>query len=75
MSLARTEKLCSPSASGPAYSFGEVQGSYGPESSLHSNVEPGSEAAKAKLALVAFVGSAGPDPIVVAGAAVSTVQL
>jgi hypothetical protein len=71
-SLARTEKLCSPSAR-PAYSFGLVQASYAPASSAHSKLAPGSEL-KLKAAVGLLAGLAGCASIVVSGALESIVQ-
>ena len=57
------------------YSCGLVHAVKAPASSLHSNVEPGSFDSNANVAVVSFVGSVGPDVIVVSGALVSIVQL
>jgi hypothetical protein len=56
-SLARTEKLCSPSAR-PEYCFGLVQASYAALSRAHSKLAPGSEL-KPKTALVEELGLLG----------------
>lgn len=45
-----------------------------PASSLHSNVEPGSLALKAKLGEASPVGPEGPESIAVFGACVSTAK-
>jgi hypothetical protein len=47
----------------------EMPGTPGPVS-LHSNVEPGSDAVKMYVAVVDLVGPLGPDVIVVTGGAV-----
>ena len=75
-SVARTSTVCEPAAR-PTKSFGEAQGSHGPVpgSSWHSNVEPPSSAVKAKVALLALVGSVGPETMVVSGAVRSIVQV
>src|SRR5687768_11776478 len=73
-SVARTLNSWLPSASA-VYAFGEEQVANAAPSSEHSNVAPASEE-KLKVAVVAPVVAAGaPEPIVVSGAAVSTVQL
>jgi hypothetical protein len=71
-SLARTEKLCSPSAR-PAYSFGLVQASYAPASSAHSKLAPASEL-NPNAAVALFAGLLGCESIVVSGALESIVQ-
>ena len=55
--------------------MGVVQALKPPPSSWHWNVEPASLELKPKLALVAFVGLAGPDVIDVSGAVVSIVHV
>ena len=72
-SVARTWKVCSPSASA-LRTCGLVHEANVPSSSLHSNVAV-SFAEKAKVASVARVDTLGPESIVVSGAAVSTVKL
>jgi hypothetical protein len=54
---------------------GEVHGAYALPSKRHAKVEPGSLAENVKVALVALVGLAGLESIVVCGAAVSTTQV
>ena len=77
-SVARTENVYAPSASGPT-TRGDVQLTYVPvvapgPSSLHSNVEPGFVEVNVNDGDATFVGPVGPDVIVVSGAAVSTVN-
>ena len=73
-SVARTEKVCAPWAS-PVSARGEVQVCQAPSSSLHSKVEPASVELNEMLALVEATVPVGPEPIVVSGATVSTVQV
>src|SRR5215217_3223526 len=73
-SVARTSKVCEPSAR-PLYDFGEEQVVQEPPSIRHANVDPLSLELKEKLAAPALVGSAGCAVIVVFGAAVSTVHV
>ena len=73
-SIARTSKTCAPSES-DVYVAGEEQAAKVPGPSLHSNVEPDSLEVKLSVAEVEFVGSAGPEPIVVFGAVVSIVHV
>ncbi len=54
---------------------GDVHDCQAPESSLHSNVEPASLDENANEAAADAVGPLGPEPIVVSGATVSTVQV
>src|SRR6266540_205327 len=68
-SLARTWKLCLPFLTLTVW--GEVHGWKGPSSSLHSNVEMGSDEVNSKLAVFFLVLSCGPLMIVALGAAVS----
>src|SRR5918996_3636468 len=72
-SVARTATLCQPTAR-PVYSFGEVHGSHAPPSSAHSKVASARFDEKVMVALVLSVGSAGPELMVVSGAA-TTVQV
>ena len=72
-SVARTEKVCSPSAS-VASVRGVVHGSNAPASIRHSNVEPGSLAKNVNCGVVWRVVPLGPSSIAVFGAAVSTVN-
>jgi hypothetical protein len=73
-SVARTSKVCGPSAR--AFSVrGDVQLAQAPPSTRHSNVAPGSSAEKVKAGAPALVRPLGPLSIVVCGAAVSTVKL
>jgi hypothetical protein len=69
-SVARTEKVCEPTAR-ELSALGEEQEAQEFESSLHWKLEPPSEAEKAKLALVDAVVPEGPETIVVWGAVVS----
>ena len=69
-SVARTEKVCAPSAR-ELCDLGEAHEAQLPLSSLHSNVEPLSFAEKPKLALVEVVVPEGPESIAVSGAVVS----
>ncbi len=64
-SIARTEKVCSPSGRSPI-DCGDVQAAKAAPSSLHSNFEP--------VSLEENVKEGGPPSIVVCGAAVSTVN-
>jgi hypothetical protein len=73
-SVARTSKVCAPAAS-PVSPCGLVHAAHEPPSRRHSKVEPGSSAEKAKVGDWSFVGSSGPESIVVAGALVSTVNV
>src|SRR5687768_1514289 len=72
-SVARTSKVCGPSASGPAVT-GLVQGAQAPPSSRHWKVEPGSSAENSKSGVGSLDGSDGVASSVVSGAVVSTVQ-
>src|SRR5687768_5838629 len=72
LSVARTRNSCAPSPS-DVYVTGEEQELNEPESSEHSNDEPGSFEEKMKVADVRAVVAAGPSLIVVSGAR-STVQ-
>ena len=65
-SVARTSKVCEPSAT-PLYAFGEVQAANEPPSSLHSKVEPPSLDVNEKLGESLFDGSPGCAVIVVFG--------
>ena len=78
-SVARTENVYVPSASGPSVR-GEVQLAYVPvaapgPSSLHSNVEPASVEVNVNDGDAPLVVPVGPPVIVVSGAAVSTVNV
>src|SRR5207237_9101947 len=75
-SMARTWKVCEPSAS-PVYCCVEdvSQATKLPASSLHWKLTPPSGELKVKLAVVLLVGSVGFVPIAVSGAAVSTVHV
>src|SRR5204863_388733 len=72
--VARTRKLCWPSAR-PLTTAGLVQAVNVAASSEHANVACGSSDVNAKLALAEQLGSAGPDVIVVSGAAVLMVKV
>src|SRR5439155_12711712 len=72
-SVALTWKVCDPSAS-LLKPCGLEQAAKLPESSLHWKEEPGSEELKVNVAVVALVGSAGPEAIDAVGAVRSTVQ-
>ena len=72
-SIARTEKVCAPSAS-PVYDFGDVQAPHDPVSSLHSKWAPPSADEKVNEASFEATGPVGPPPMVVSGAIVSTVH-
>ncbi len=72
-SVARTWKVCSPSAK-PVYSAGEVQRLKAASSRAHSYVAISSFDEKVNVADVLLARSAGPASIVVSGAVVSTVQ-
>ncbi len=73
-SLARTSKVCAPSAR-PEWPTGEVQTPNAAPSSRHSNVTPPSVSEKPKLALVDETAPVGPESIVgTGGATVSTDQ-
>ena len=69
-SRARTRNVCRPSES-REYRFGDLHAAHGLLSNLHWKVEPGSLARKRKVAFRDAVFPAGPDAIVVWGAAVS----
>src|SRR6185437_8397483 len=62
LSIARTEKVCDPSAK-PVNPSGLVQAANEPASSLHSKLAtplpPGSETVKLKLGVASLLGSAG----------------
>jgi hypothetical protein len=51
---------------------GETQGAYGPESTLHPNVEPGVDEVNLKVGVGLLVSPFGPPVIVVFGASGST---
>ena len=72
-SVARTPKLCVPSAR-PSYSAGELQVANGAASSEHSKLAPGSSAEKAKAAEALRVSASGPESMLVCGGLVSIVQ-
>ena len=63
-SVARTSKVCAPSAS-DAVVWDEVQEPHAPASTRHSNVEPAWSAENAKVGVESFVGPDGPLSIVV----------
>ena len=63
-SVARTEKVCSPSVS-EAVVTGDSHGAKVPVSSLHSNVAPASLATNSKVGVASVVAPAGPAVIVV----------
>src|SRR5438105_2117123 len=71
-SLARTAKVCVPSAS-PEKLVGEVQAAKAAESSEQAKLELASLDVKVKLALEEL-GSGAPEAIVVSGGIVSTRQ-
>ena len=78
-SVARTEKVYAPSASGP-YARGDAQLAYVPvvapgPSSLHSNVDPAFVEENVNDGDAPLVTPLGPELIDVSGAAVSTVKL
>ena len=66
VSVAFTSKVCEPSDS-PLYSFGEVQLSKAPLSSLHSKVALLSLEEKLKLAVVLLRVPEGPEVMLVSG--------
>ena len=70
-SVARTSKVCEPSAS-EVYERGDVQATHAPPSMRHANVEPGWSAEKVKSASASLIGVVGAVSIVVSGATVST---
>src|SRR5207247_917705 len=72
-SVARTWKVCEPSAT-PKSVSGEVQLANAPESSLHWKVKPVSVALNWNTAVVALVGLPGETVIDVSGGRLSTVQ-
>jgi hypothetical protein len=72
-SVARTRKVCAPSARSE-YVRGLEQESHGPVSSWHSKVEPAS-LENSNSAERSLLGSVGPESIVVCGATVSTVHV
>jgi hypothetical protein len=71
-SVARARRVCGPSAR-RAVVCGEVQRANVPASTAHSKVAA-SFAETSKVGVVSFVGPLGPDPIVVSGGVVSTVN-
>ena len=71
-SVARTSKVCGPSASAPSV-CGEVQAPQAPPSTRHSKVEPGSSLLNVKVGVVSSSSAGGALSIVVAGAVVSIV--
>jgi hypothetical protein len=73
-SVARTWKVCAPSAS-PEWLLGLVQAAKPAPSRLHWKLLPACVEVNEKLALVWLVGFDGCAVIVVSGAAVSTVQV
>ena len=73
-SVARTSKVCAPSASDAVVSGVEHE-PHAPPSTRHSKLEPGWSAENANVGVASFVGPDGPLSIVVSGAAVSTVKL
>ncbi len=74
VSVARTSKVCAPSASDPVVS-GVEQEPHAPPSTRHSKLEPAWLAENANVGVASLVGPEGPLSIVVFGAAVSTVKL
>jgi hypothetical protein len=73
-SVARTSNVCVPDAR-PVYSCGEEHAVKAPASTRHAKPDPASLELKVKVALVAFVGSDGPESTVVSGGVVSIVQV
>ena len=69
-SMARTSKVCAPSAS-PLYALGLEHEAQDPASRRHWRLEPASEELKEKLALLELIVPDGPAVIVVSGAVVS----
>jgi hypothetical protein len=69
-SVARTSKVWLPAPSAASVSGLEHDVQL-PPSMRHSKLEPGSEELKEKVGVVSLVGSAGVEPIVVAGGVVS----
>jgi hypothetical protein len=65
--LARTEKVCDPSAR-PEYDLGAVHASYAPPSSLHSNDAPAGVEEKSNDAVLEATVPLGPLVIEVSGA-------
>jgi hypothetical protein len=55
--------------------LGELQAAYGPESTLHSKLDPGCEEVKLKAGVGSLLVPVGPPPIVVSGETVSTVNV
>src|SRR5918996_1762554 len=75
-SVARTATLCQPTARPVYVTLPELHGVHAPPSSAHSKVAPARFEEKVIVALVLSVGSAGPELIVVSGAATAVqVQL
>ena len=75
-SIARTEKVCAPSASavvGVWAAPGPLQGANVAESKRHWKVELDSDEVKPKVGVGLLVGPLGPASIVVSGAAESSV--
>jgi hypothetical protein len=69
-SVARTSNVCEPTPR-PLYAFGDAHDAHAPPSMRHSNVDPDSLLANAKLADPDALGFDGPDEIVVSGGVVS----
>src|SRR5688572_8282673 len=67
--IARTVKVCVATASGPGYSFGELQLANAPVLSLHSNLAPDPSAANSNVAFVWTVVRSGPDVMLTSGGA------
>ena len=70
-SVARTSKVCAPSAS-TADVNGVAHEANTPESTRHSNVEPDSVAVNENVGVLSLVAPDGPAVIVVSGGVVST---
>jgi hypothetical protein len=64
VSVARTSKVCAPSASA-AVVWAELQEVQAPASTRHSNVEPAWSAENVNVGVESFVGPEGPLLIVV----------
>ena len=73
-SVARTSKVCEPSARAAVVS-GAEQSPQGPPSKRHSNVVPSSLEEKPNVGVGSFVAPAGPESIVVSGGLLSTLKL
>ncbi len=73
-SIARTSKVCSPSARSPA-GCGDWHAANAPPSTRHSNVVPGLSPVNSNSGVASPVGPDGPAVMLVCGGSVSTVKV